>query len=98
MTTATRTATRPEGQQRSPAERLVEPVGRLTLLCGTDVAVDVGRDGVRRVAKVLLDDLGVGSGRQQEARRGVPQGVQGNAAEAGSLREDLEAPQHVAGL
>ena len=33
------TATRPEGQQRSPAERLVEPVGRLTLLGGTDVAV-----------------------------------------------------------
>ncbi len=30
--------------------------------------------------------------------RGVPEGVQSDAAEAGSLREDLDAPQHVAGL
>ena len=28
----------------------------------------------------------------------VPESVQGDAAEAGSLREDHEAPQHVAGL
>jgi hypothetical protein len=62
------------------------------------VAVDVGRDGVRRVPEVLLDDLGVGSGCQQEARCGVPESVQGDAAEAGSLSENLEAPQDVAGL
>jgi hypothetical protein len=62
------------------------------------MAVDVRRDGVRRVAQVFRDDLGVSSGRQQEAGRGVPKGVQCDAAEAGSLREYLEAPQHVAAL
>ena len=40
--------------------------------------------------EVFLDDLNVGSGRQEEAGRGVPEGVQGDVAEAGSLREDLE--------
>ena len=48
--------------------------------------------------QVLLDDLGVGPGRQQEARRGVAQGVQGDAAETGALRQQLEPLQHVAGL
>ncbi len=52
------------GQQPSPAERLVEPVGGLSLLGRTDVAVDVRGDGVRRVAQVLLDDRGVRAGRQ----------------------------------
>ena len=78
------TATRPKGQRRSPAERLVEPVGGLALLGGNDVAVDVGGDHVGRVPEVLLDDLGVRAGGQQEARGGVPEGVQGDAAEAGS--------------
>ncbi len=54
------TATRPEGQQRSPAERLVEPIGGLALLGRTYVAVDVRRDGVGRVTEVLLDDGGAG--------------------------------------
>ncbi len=87
-----------QGTQRSPAERLVEPVGGLALLGGADVGVDVRRDGVRRVAQVLRDDLGVRTGRQREARCEVPEGVQGDAAEAGSLREDLEAAQHATGL
>ncbi len=42
---------------------------RLALLDGTDGAVDVGRDGARRATQVLLDDPGVGIGRQ-EARGG----------------------------
>ncbi len=74
------------------------PVGGLSLLGWTDVALDVGRDGVGRVPEGLVHDLGVGSGCQQKAGRGVPKGVQRDAAEADSLREDLEAPQHVAGL
>ncbi len=63
------TEARPEGQQRSPAERLVEPVGSLSLLGRTDVAVDVCRDRVGRVVQVLLDHLRVRAGREQEARR-----------------------------
>jgi hypothetical protein len=31
----------------------------------------------------------MGSGRQQEARCGVPEGVQGDASETGALREQL---------
>ncbi len=73
------TATRPKGQRRSPADRLVEPVGGLALLGGTDVAVDAGGDRVGRVPEVLLDDRGV----RAEARGGVPEDVQGDAAEAG---------------
>jgi hypothetical protein len=64
-------------QQRSPAERGVEPVSRLALLLGgTDMAVDVRSNGVGRVAQVLLDDLRVRPRRQQEARRRVTQRVQ----------------------
>jgi hypothetical protein len=85
VSTATRTATRPEGQQRSPAERLIETVGGLSLLGRTDVAVYVGRDRVGRVTEVLLDDLRVRAGREQEAGRRPAQSVQGDAAEAGSL-------------
>ncbi len=92
------TATRPEERRRSPAERLVEPIGRLTLLGMADVAVDVRRDGGRRVAQLLLDDLGVRAGRQQGARRGVPKGVQGDPAEAGSSARTSKRPQHGAGL
>jgi hypothetical protein len=56
-------------RQRSPPQRGVEPVGGLSLQGGADVAVDVGGHGVGRVAEVLLDDLGVRSGREQEAQR-----------------------------
>ena len=48
--------------------------------------MDVRRDGVRRVAQVVLDDRGVGAGSRQEARRGEPEGV-GDAAETGALRK-----------
>ena len=37
-----------------------------------------------RVPEVFLDDLGVGSGGQQGTRGGMSEGVQGDAAEAGS--------------
>ena len=67
-------------QRRSPPERLIEPVCRPTLLSGTDLAVGVRRDRVGRVAQVLLHDFRVGSGRQQRARRGVPQRVRVDVA------------------
>ena len=35
-----------------------------------------------------LDDLGVRAGGQQEARRGVPEGVQGDAAQTGAQVKD----------
>ncbi len=47
---------------------------------------------------MLLNDLGVRAGRRQEARRGVPQRVQVDAADTGALRQQLEAPEHVARL
>ena len=59
------------GQRRSPAERLVEPVGGLALLGGTDVAVDVGGDRVGRVPEVLLDDLGVRAGSSRRSAGGA---------------------------
>ena len=64
------TATRPAGQGRSPAERLVEPVGGLALLGGTDVAVDAGGDRVGRVPEVLSDDLGVRAGSPRRSAGG----------------------------
>src|SRR5688500_15196650 len=54
-------------QQPSPPQRLVEPVCRLAAQAGTDVAVDVRGDRVRRVAQVSLDDLGVRASSEQEA-------------------------------
>ena len=49
-------------------------------------------------AEVLLNDLGVRAGRRQGAHRGVPQRVQVDAADTGALRQQLEAPEHVARL
>jgi len=85
-------------QQPSPPQRLVEPVCRLAAQAGTDVAVDVCGDRVRRVAQVFLDDLGVRAGSEQEAGSRVPEGVQMHALEAGPFREELEPPQYVARL
>src|SRR3954462_6580313 len=82
----------------SPAQRLVEALCGLPSQARVDVAVDVGGDGVGRVAEVLLDDVGVGAGGQQEAGGRVPESVQMNSFEAGTLGEMLEAPQHVARL
>lgn len=62
------------------------------------MAVDVRRNGVRRVTQVFLDNLGVRAGGEQEACCGVPQPVQVDAAQTGALRENLEPPQDVAGL
>jgi hypothetical protein len=48
------------------------------------------------MAEVLLNDLCVRSGGQQEARGRVPQRVQVDVAQPGAMRERLEPSEHVA--
>jgi len=79
-----------------PVEGPVEVVSCLAALLGGDVAVDVGSDGVRGVAQVLLHDLRVGTGGQEEAGSRVPQGVEVHALQSGPTGQGLEAPQYVA--
>jgi hypothetical protein len=62
----------------SPGKRLVQPVGGFSLLYGRDVAVD----GVGGVPEVLVHDLGVGAGGQQQARRRVPDRMEVDTGEA----------------
>ena len=60
------------------------------------MAGDLGRDRAGRVAEVLLDDLRVRAGGEQEARGRVPHRVQVDVAEADALGQGLEPSEYVA--
>jgi hypothetical protein len=72
-----------------------EPLRGRALLRSVHMAVDVRGDRVGGVPEHLLNDLDVLVGRNERRRGAVPQRVQGDAGQPGSLRDRSKGPQRV---
>ena len=64
--------------------------GRLKLHRRYDMRVRVERDADLRVAKTLLNHLGMNAGSEQECGRGVPQVVEADSRQTGRAQQRLE--------
>ena len=80
------------------AEGLVHAVGGLALQLGEYVGVGVHGDRNAGVAEDLHHDAGVDVLREQQARAGMPQVMQSDAADAGAVTEGAEVAAEVVGV
>ncbi len=95
---SSRKAPTPDGKSsRSALDQSRDPIGGFLVGLRQDVAVDIERDGHRRVPQPGGDNLGIDAETEFQGSLGMPQAVQWDAGQSGRPQVVLEGLAHRCG-